>query len=109
MGKSEKRGKKREKVRRWEKGGKRKTNKDEKRGWHPNMQPSVILSCLNSQTHEVEVLDTLHSQTLGFVLDDKQVASEKQREKDRVVGLVVKEREMENNKPNSVSKASEES
>ena len=52
-----------------EKGGKRKTNKDEKRGWHPNMQSSVISSWLNSQTHEVEVLDTLHPQML-FVLDD---------------------------------------
>ena len=35
---------KKEKVRRREKGGKRKTNKDEKRGWHPNMQPSVFSS-----------------------------------------------------------------
>ena len=46
------------------KGGKRKTNKDEKRGWHPNMLPSVFSSWLNSQTHEVEVLGTLHPQTL---------------------------------------------
>ena len=56
-----------EKVRRWKKRGKRKTNKDEKRGWHPNMQPSVFSSWLNSQTHEVEVLGTLHSQTLFVV------------------------------------------
>ena len=90
------------------KGGKGKTNKDEKRGWHPNMQPSVFSSWLNSQTHEVEVLGTLHSQML-CELDDKHETSERQRKKDRVVGLVVKKREMENNKPNSVSKASEES
>ena len=68
----------------------------------------MISSWLNSQTHEVEVLGTLHSQML-CVLDDKQEASEKTKEKDRVVGLVVKKREMKNNKPNSVSKASEES
>ena len=72
-----------------EKGGKRKTNKDEKRGLHPNMQPSVISSWLNSQTHEVEVLGTLHSQML-CVLDDKQEASERQRKKTEWFGLVLK-------------------
>ena len=41
--------------------GKRKTNKDEKRGLHPNTQPSVFSSWLDSLTHEVEVLGTLHS------------------------------------------------
>ena len=44
--------------------GKKKTNKDEKRGWHANTQPSVLSSRLNTQTHEVEVLGTLHSQRL---------------------------------------------
>ena len=64
VGKKSEKGGQERKDEKMEKGGKRKTNKDEKRGWHPNMQPSVISSCLNSQTHEVEVLDTLHSQTL---------------------------------------------
>ena len=52
--KSEKHEKKREKE----------TNKDEKRGWHPNTQQSVLSSQLNTQTHEAEVLGTLHSQRL---------------------------------------------
>ena len=39
----------------------KKTNKDEKRGWHANTQQSVLSSRLNTQTHEVEVLGTLHS------------------------------------------------
>ena len=62
--------------------GKRKTNKDEKRGWHPNMQPSVISSWLNSQTHKVEVLGTLHPQTLCFDLDEnkKQVKDKGKRQ-----------------------------
>ena len=77
--KSEKEGQER-KGEKMKKGGKRKTNKDEKRGWHPNMQPSVFSSWLNNQTHEVEVLGTLHSQML-CVLDDKQEASERQRKK----------------------------
>ena len=51
---------KKEKVKSWKR-GKRKTNKDEKRGWHPNTGPSVFSSWLNSLTHEVEVLGTLHS------------------------------------------------
>ena len=79
--KSENRGKK-EKIRRWKKGGKRKTNKDEKRGWHPNMQPSVISSWLNSQTHEAEVLDTLHPQTLCdcWMTNKRQVKDRKKTE-----------------------------
>lgn len=44
--------------------GEKKTNKDEKRGWHPNTLSSVFSCRLNTQTHEVEVLGTLHSQTL---------------------------------------------
>ena len=44
--------------------GEKKTNKDEKRGWHPNTLSSVFSCRLNTQTHEVEVLGTLRSQTL---------------------------------------------
>ena len=51
---------KKEKVKRWKR-EKRKTNKDEKRGLHPNTGPSVFSSWLNSLTHQVEVLGTLHS------------------------------------------------
>ena len=42
----------------------KKTNKDEKRGLRPNTQQSVLSSQLNTQTHEAEVLGTLHSQRL---------------------------------------------
>ena len=59
------------------KGEKRKTNKDEKRGWHPNMQPSVLSSWLNSQTHEVEVLGTLRSQILCVLDDNKRQVKDK--------------------------------
>ena len=80
LGKRVKKGARKKKGEKMEKRGKRKTNKDEKRGWHPNTLPSVFSSWLNSKTHEVEVLDTLHPQTL-LVLDDKQETSERQRKK----------------------------
>ena len=64
--KSEKRVDKKRKDEKMKKGGKRKTNQDEKRGWHPNMQSSMLSSWLNSQTHKVEVLGTLHPQMLCF-------------------------------------------
>ena len=51
---------------------------------------------------------TASTKAVCFWMTNKKV-SERQRKKDRVVGLVVKKREMKNNKPNSVSKASEES
>ena len=61
--KSEKKDKK-GKSENMKKEGEKKTNKDEKRGWHPNTLSSVFSCRLNTQTHEVEVLGTLHSQTL---------------------------------------------
>ena len=60
--KSEKRGQER-RVRRWKRGEK-KTNKDDKTLWHPNTHSPVLSSRLNTHSHEVEVLGTLHSQTL---------------------------------------------
>ena len=59
-----KKGQERENSENMKKRGEKKTNKDEKRGWHPNTLSSVFSYRLNSQTHEVEVLGTLHSQTL---------------------------------------------
>ena len=47
-----------------EKKSRNKTNKDEKRDWHANTQQSMPSSQLNTQTHKVEVLGTLHSQRL---------------------------------------------
>ena len=76
-----------EKVRRWKKRGKRKTNKDEKRGWHPNMQQSVFSSLLNSQTHEVEVLDTLHSQMLCVLDENKRQVKDKGKKTEWLVWL----------------------
>ena len=60
-------------VRRWKRGGK-KTNKDEKKDWHPNTHSPVLSSRLNTHSHEVEVLGTLHSQTLCVcvAMDDKE-------------------------------------
>ena len=69
------------------KGGKRKTNKDEKRGWHPNMQPSVFSSWVNSQTHEVEVLGTLHPQTLCVLDDNKRQVKDKGKKTEWLVWL----------------------
>ena len=60
--KSEKKGQER-RVRRWKRGEK-KTNKDDKMHWHPNTHSPVLSSRLNTHSHEVEVLGTLHSQTL---------------------------------------------
>ena len=50
-------------VRRWKRGEK-KTNQDDKTLWHPNTHSPVLSSRLNTHSHEVEVLGTLHSQTL---------------------------------------------
>ena len=60
--KSEKKGQER-RVRRWKR-GKKKTTKDDKTLWHPNTHSPVLSSRLNTHSHEVEVLGTLHSQTL---------------------------------------------
>ena len=58
-------------VRRWKRGEK-KTNKDDKTLWHPNTHSPVLSSRLNTHSHEVEVLGTLHSQTLCVAMDDKE-------------------------------------
>ena len=54
----------RKKSEKMEKEGEKKTNKDDKTLWHPNTHSPVLSSRLNTHSHEVEVLGTLHSQTL---------------------------------------------
>ena len=60
--KSEKKGQER-RARGWKRGEK-KTNKDDKKDLYPNKQLSVLPPRLNAHSNEVEVLGTLHSQTL---------------------------------------------
>ena len=61
----------RKKSEKMEKRGK-KTNKDDKTLWHPNTHSPVLSSRLNTHSHEVEVLGTLHSQTLCVAMDDNE-------------------------------------
>ena len=103
--KSEKRGQER-RVRRWKRGEK-KTNKDDKKDLYPDKQLTVVPSRLNTHSNEVELLGTLHPQTL---CDKEQEPSENTNQSHTVLlGLCEYVKDQWVHKPREVSKGSEES